>query len=793
MPVNVIGTLKPKNNGKFPVAEAVDIKVSDNLRLDAALENKADLSSVNFALAGKANASDFTTSTANLQGQIDQIVISASAESVVAPEVAAARVGTDGTSYNTLKARLDAEQQSNIKAETEISDTLTTVSDIFKTSNLLSLKTRVYNAYYAAHEYTIDTYDYFKFIPIESGKTYKFAFTARYVAFFDSTKSYVSFSENLTTFTADSNGYVHVSVAHSVPESNLKMFENTEVQANVPEINQGFSSDVTVHNLTDDASIKIKTIASATKQGYYNPTTGVYVYYDENYLTSDPISILPGIPNNKVHIRSSLSGTIGIVVFDETMQPIFALNGNNATEYGYIETTAIQDVELTVSPQARYIVNAIRTPLYTSLDRDMSIEYAKPITILNENAVDSLNIVNGAVTAEKLANRAAVKNISSPGKNRININTSLLNAVLDGRGNTTVTYNGYDTSDFINISDFNEKICVSPKLRKFCQYDANKQSITTTYVDEVKENYVTDIDSNAKYVRITYWHEDAGRIQVEDSATPTTYEAYSEYLDDEINALNNRTKAAVEQLISGGATDALNGKKWCPFGDSFTDYTNKNYSSGQFNGKSMSYPRLISERTGIIIDQNFFLSGRTMAYPEDQTFENSATCPTCPGYYQNIPEDTDYITIMLGINDVNHMSGSGTTPDGEDATGIITLGTIDDETTSTYYGAYNTVLAWIRENRPFAHVGIIVTNGTQREDFTNAQIAVAKKWGYPYINLNGDERTPAFIRCYNPNMPAALKDQIKTIQAVEYPSNTHPNWQTHEVESTIIENFLRTL
>lgn len=59
----------------------------------------------------------------DLQGQIDQIVISASAESVVAPEVAAARVGTDGTSYQTLKARLDAEygaltdEQTNLKSD----------------------------------------------------------------------------------------------------------------------------------------------------------------------------------------------------------------------------------------------------------------------------------------------------------------------------------------------------------------------------------------------------------------------------------------------------------------------------------------------------------------------------------------------------------------------------------------------------------------------------------------------------------------------------------------------------
>lgn len=35
MPVNVISTIKPKNQGTFPVAEAVDIKVTDDLRLDA--------------------------------------------------------------------------------------------------------------------------------------------------------------------------------------------------------------------------------------------------------------------------------------------------------------------------------------------------------------------------------------------------------------------------------------------------------------------------------------------------------------------------------------------------------------------------------------------------------------------------------------------------------------------------------------------------------------------------------------------------------------------------------------
>lgn len=104
MPVHVIGTLKPKNNGKFPVAEAVDIKVKDDLRLDKALENKADLATVNFALDNKADKA----TTKNLQSQINEIITPVTQDA----EVQNARVGEDGTSYASLKNRIDSEVSS---------------------------------------------------------------------------------------------------------------------------------------------------------------------------------------------------------------------------------------------------------------------------------------------------------------------------------------------------------------------------------------------------------------------------------------------------------------------------------------------------------------------------------------------------------------------------------------------------------------------------------------------------------------------------------------------------------
>ena len=59
--------------------------------------------------------------------------------------------------------------------------------------------------------------------------------------------------------------------------------------------------------------------------------------------------------------------------------------------------------------------------------------------------------------------------------------------------------------------------------------------------------------------------------------------------------------------------------------------------------------------------------------------------------YLTIPEDVDYITLWFGINDAGHTN----------------LGTIDDTTNETFYGAWNVVLEWILTNRPWAHVGMI--------------------------------------------------------------------------------------
>lgn len=168
MAVVVIDTIKPKNNGTFPVVEAGDVKVNSTQRLPAALDAKAnqsdfealsaavsekasqseltalssvvankadktalaetnaavalkasqdDLNTTNAAVATKANADDVEainsavalkadkTETESLQNQINNIVTPVTQDA----EVQNARVGYDGTSYTNLKDRLDTE------------------------------------------------------------------------------------------------------------------------------------------------------------------------------------------------------------------------------------------------------------------------------------------------------------------------------------------------------------------------------------------------------------------------------------------------------------------------------------------------------------------------------------------------------------------------------------------------------------------------------------------------------------------------------------------------------------
>ncbi|MBQ9188914.1 MAG: SGNH/GDSL hydrolase family protein [Clostridia bacterium] len=238
----------------------------------------------------------------------------------------------------------------------------------------------------------------------------------------------------------------------------------------------------------------------------------------------------------------------------------------------------------------------------------------------------------------------------------------------------------------------------------------------------------------------------------------------------------------------------LYGKKWAVCGDSFTngDFTGApdgepQFADGPFAGKRRTYANLIASRNGMTVQQ-LAVGGMTMATPSDADFTNTFS----GGLYRTIDADADYITLYFGINDSHHRPRS-TGDDGEVKRGTITLGTIDDTRIDTFYGAWNTVMAYLVAHHPFAHIGILVSNGCETDDYRLAEIAIAQKYGVPYLDLNGDARTPAMGRSTNPAIDKTVRDARTRAFAVNPPKNTHPNAAAHAFESVFIENWLRSI
>lgn len=380
-------------------------------------------------------------------------------------------------------------------------------------------------------------------------------------------------------------------------------------------------------------------------------------------------------------------------------------------------------------------------------------------------------------------------------KNLYNPDTTI-EGYLNSAGNIAPSPSGthYSTSDLIDVKPNTDYYVYGfganynrGKTRLIAACYENGVFVASTYVNTEAASYIVINSGIFNQIRVSAIAERGGRhlMVSEGEISPV----FCEYDLKQYTTLNVESDKLPEKPV-------LSGKKWVVCGDSFTegDGIVELLSSGIYKGRKSTYPWLIGNRNNIDIIQ-FFQGGQTLAYPADETFHNSLTDPNANYYYQNIPADADYITFYLGINDEHHATGGG---DGEDPTGLIPLGTIDDNTTATYYGAWNVVLTWLISNRPNAHIGIIITNGLTLVGYRTAQLEIARKYSIPYIDLNGDERTPAMLRTVNEYIPALIKRALVEKWAVDPTGasgavNTHPNENAHKFESAFIESFLRSI
>lgn len=338
----------------------------------------------------------------------------------------------------------------------------------------------------------------------------------------------------------------------------------------------------------------------------------------------------------------------------------------------------------------------------------------------------------------------------------------------------------YDVSGFIPVKGNTEYFAgLDSKGFRFVVYYADKNTKLRGGENECR-SFVTP--ASAGYVKVTIYREDENFAQVTEGAAY----AYEPYIMMSVpNTGSNANSIATRGFVEKYAGGILYGKKWCACGDSFTagdfsglaDESEYKFQDEPYAGLNKVYPYIIGRRCGMNI-VNEAIGGSTMTYVGGTRKEFS----TPSGRYTKIPADADYITLYFGINDASYAKGK--------------VGTIDDEDNTTFYGAWNIVMKYLIENHPNAKIGIIVTNGTSEGstmiDFINAERAIAKKWGVGFLDMNSAE-CPYFLRQWDKPDISPEMARLRDAQHRVSEDNWHPNVKCHEYESTIIENFLKSL
>lgn len=229
-------------------------------------------------------------------------------------------------------------------------------------------------------------------------------------------------------------------------------------------------------------------------------------------------------------------------------------------------------------------------------------------------------------------------------------------------------------------------------------------------------------------------------------------------------------KAVSDMII---AQNILSGKKYVACGDSFTvnNGQNDHFTDEPYSGELKMYPYFVGRLFGMNVSV-LGAGGMKMGHIDGSTNDFSTSL------YQSIPNDADYITLKFGINDDNY-----NTP----------IGTINDNTNETYYGAWNVVMSYIIANHPTAKIGIIISNGIDYgSGYGEATIAIAKKYGVPYLNEYNGEQVPLLIRSARQDVDASII-QIRNETFRVSSENTHPNSICQEYEAKFLGEWLKTL
>lgn len=312
----------------------------------------------------------------------------------------------------------------------------------------------------------------------------------------------------------------------------------------------------------------------------------------------------------------------------------------------------------------------------------------------------------------------------------------------------------------------------------YLMFDANKKVIS--YLDTDGTDYTNErieiTDPNVRFIRFSSYGKEL-KVTMTDN--------FSRIAENEKNIAKNQEAITALSAIRT-VVNVLFGKKYAFCGDSYTEanfstLTDENGLIGKespefwdsINNVWKSYAWHICNRNNM----KMYADGRsgtrmTIVYNEDGSIKTEDSFSNTR--YLNIPSDTDYCTLMFGLNEID-----------------VEVGTKDSTDKSTLWGAWNVVLKHLIEHHPFMKIGIIIPDSWEPKAQSDELKKIATWWGIPYLDLKGENVPLGIGGRFESLNPEVRKLRDKAFQISD--KNAHPNSKAHLYRSTIIENFLRSL
>lgn len=811
MSVNIIDTLKPKNGGNFPIVEAIDVFVEDYENLADAISHFATdtmIAAINAVLSSKANTTDVNTAVANLQEQINQIEISASAEAVVAPEVAGARVGADSTSYTTLKERLDAEYDSlnsdYISSQTKSAFQALVVShEMYSTTGRASSTSTIVDSYRT------------EIVPCSEGEEFEYfgRCDVNYAAVVwfngDSLISYDQTTEVRAakyTFTAPANATkcafssystdkfyvisksrnVSGNVDHSINEirSNIQVNEN-EIQTVNDFVHSALYNTVNLFNKNSEDIL----------EECYISTTSVVTDYYENARISHWIAVRNGI-TYKFNADSYFGVNTGSLLFAEQM------NMQNAQHISG---------EVTDSESSKYVTFTAPNDGYIRFNQSLSMANIQMFCDSSEypNEYVAYGIILDSSVDMPDPNAADIQGLIT--KNQVDFisheesaNLFNKNDAVDGYylmptdGRTVENANNF----YVYVPIFTGRFTLMVNTLIFGQYNGlqlplynesfekvgviSGTSPTSVNVEKQEAHFEltqSKIDQlGAKYIGYS------SAISLKDSLMIVKGDTYpSEY----IPYVNRYVLVGVEpeeQIRDDYIKNSLSSKIVVFDGDSICQAISEG-TSGR-NG----WPYRIGTNNhmdwanvgvnGGTITAELYASGGVARHWLSRYID------TIHSNY----EELDYLILEGGTNDADLL--------GENGIGVFDVndysGIYDD---TNFTGALDSLFYKAINYYPTAKIGFIIaqkmgvsndytTTSNIRRIYFERAMDVCKKWGIPYINLWDNSALNPKLPCF---FDSSLDAQGNRDGGYAYTDGQHLTGKGYDIVSPKIEAWMRTL